>query len=287
MSASPRVLAAAAALLLSIPMAAAGAQRDWDTDVEGADTCRAIWREYGRTMSGRPRAVHCEIREVGVVPHRRIEVDGDEHGGLRVVGAQRADIRVRLVIQTQGEDVADAQALAREVSLDLGRVPWRPSVPAIRDNRRSGRRFVGATVLVEAPRQTDVIARVEHAPMSVIGMRGRLDLHAAHGPMDVYDIGGDARVRVDHGPLSITLTGTRWEGARLDAEAAHGPLTLTLPRNFQADLEIGAEHGPFDIDFPVTLTRFDRSRISTKLGAGGPPVRAFARHGPLTVRTDR
>jgi hypothetical protein len=123
--------------------------------------------------------------------------------------------------------------------------------------------------------------------MLVAGLRGRLDLDAAHGPMDLEDVGGNVRARVQHGPLSIDVTGKQWDGERLDAEAAHGPLTLRLPRDFQADLELGAEHGPFDVDFPVTLTRFDRSRITTKLGAGGPPVRAFASHGPLSVRVAR
>ncbi|MEX2179570.1 MAG: hypothetical protein WD801_12720 [Gemmatimonadaceae bacterium] len=289
MSIFSRVLPPLAVMLVAAPFEASDAQRrDWDdTNVEGAESCRAIWREYGRTMSGRPSAVHCEIRDVGVTPARRIDVDGDEHGGLRVVGAQRSDIRVRLVIQTQGEDLADARDLARQVSLDLSRATWRPEVPVIRDNRRIGRRYVSATVLIDAPRQTDLIARVEHAPMWVEGLRGRLDLDAAHGPLNLNDVGGDVRARVRHGPLTIAVTGRTWDGAGLDAQAEHGPLTLRLPREFDADLEMGAEHGPMDIDFPVTLTRFDRTRISTKLGAGGPRIRAFATHGPLSVHVAR
>lgn len=278
-----------AAILIAAPIQTSHAQRhDWDdTSVEGAESCRAIWREYGRTMSGRPRAVHCEIRDVGVTPARRIEVSGDGRGGLRLTGGQRADIRVRLVIQTQGSDLEDARDLARRVSLDLASATWRPDVPVIRDNRRIGRRFVSAIVLIDAPRNTDLVARVDHAELSVAGVRGRLDLHARHGPLDLEDVGGDVRARVQHGPLTIAVTGRTWEGAGLDARAEHGPLTLRLPREFDADLEVGAEHGPFDIDFPVTLTRFDRSRISTKLGAGGPPIRAFATHGPLSVRVAR
>lgn len=289
MSALSKILTLLAAVWTAAPLAAADAQRrDWDdTDVEGAEACRAIWREYGRTMSGRPRAVHCEIREVGVTPARRIEVDGDQHGGLRVAGSPRPDIRVRLVIQTQGEDPDDARELAKQVSLDLSSAVWRPRVPDIRDDRRNGRRLVSATVLIDAPRQTDLVARVEHAPMAIAGLRGRLDLDASHGPLVLDDVGGDVRARVQHGPLSIDVSGKTWDGAGLDAEAMHGPLTLRLPRDFDADLEIGAEHGPLDIDFPVTVTRFDRSRISTKLGAGGPRVRAFATHGPLRVRVTR
>ena len=287
MPAIPKVLSPLAALLMFIPAEAAHAQRDRDAEVDGAETCREIWREFGRNSNGRPRAVHCEVRDLGVTPHRAIDVDGDEHGGLRVVGSQRSDIRVRLVIQTQGEDVADAKELARQVSLDLDRTLWRASVPDLRDSRRYGRRHVSATIVIDAPRNTNLTARVEHAPMLVAGLRGRLDLDAAHGPMDLEDVGGNVRARVQHGPLSIDVTGKQWDGERLDAEAAHGPLTLRLPKDFQADLELGAEHGPFDVDFPVTLTRFDRSRITTKLGAGGPPLRAFASHGPLSVRLAR
>jgi hypothetical protein len=64
-------------------------------------------------------------------------------------------------------------------------------------------------------------------------------------------------------------------------------MTLRLPRDFNAELEIGAEHGPLDVDIPLTLTRFDRSFISTKLGAGGPRVRAIAQHGPMSLRVNR
>lgn len=94
--------------------------------MEGAESCRAIWREYGRTMSGRPYAVHCEIREAGsFAPRAVIDVEGTDHHGVKVVGSQRSDVRVRLVIQAQGQTVEDARALARQVTIDVTGVPLR------------------------------------------------------------------------------------------------------------------------------------------------------------------
>ena len=92
---------------------------------------------------------------------------------------------------------------------------------------------------------------------------------------------------MDHGPLTVEVSDARWQGAGLDAEASDGPMTLRVPRDFNADLEIGAENGPMDVDFPLTLTRLDGRRIRTKLGAGGPPVRAVADYGPFSLQISR
>jgi hypothetical protein len=274
------------AMLIAATSSPAASQR-W-TPVDGDETCIRIWEEYGRTTSGRQRAVFCEIRDVGVVtPPSTIDVAGHEHSGVRITGGPRRDMRVRLVIQAQGETVDDARNLARQVSIDLSRAPLRPDVPDIRDYRRSGRRFVTATLELDVPVESNITASVRHGPLYVENVRGRLDVSAEHGPLHIRDVAGDVRARSTHGPLSVDVSATRWEGAGLDALAQHGPMTLRVPSNFNADLEIGAEHGPLQVDIPLTLTRFDRSLIQTKMGTGGPRVRALAQHGPMSLRTSR
>jgi hypothetical protein len=114
-----------------------------------------------------------------------------------------------------------------------------------------------------------------------------MDLRADHGPLTLRDVGGDVRARVEYGPISVNLSGEKWQGAGLDAQADYGPVTLRVPRNFGAELEIGARHGPLDIDFPLTLRRLDGSFISTTLGAGGPRVRAIAEYGPMSLKMSR
>jgi hypothetical protein len=276
-----------AVVVCAVPTTTA-AQRYDDDDVDGAETCRAIWREFGRSMSGSPRAVFCEVRAVGVLPRSStIDVDGGMYGGVSIRGGARTDAQVRLVVQAQGDNVEDARALARQVTLDLARTPLRASGPDIDDNRRRGRRYVAATIVVDAPRESNVSAHVTHAPLEVENVRGRIDVSAEHGPLTLRQLGGDVRARVAHGPLTVDLAGAKWEGAGLDAEAAHGPLTLRIPREYAADLEIGAEHGPMQSDFPLTLTRFDPSRMQSKIGGGGPRIRAIAQHGPLTLRVAR
>jgi hypothetical protein len=275
---------ATAALLGAQPLAAQRGTRDrWDRDVEGSETCRDIWREYGRTMSGRPVAVYCEIRDVGTRPARgTLEVDGGERQGVLVRGGARGDVRASLVVQAQGRSVEDARRLARSVAVDLSRTPLR--ITGI-DDEQDDEHFVAATLVFDTPRETDLALRVGYAPLTVEDVRGRLDLHADHGPLHIANVGGDVRARVEYGPLSIDLDAPRWEGSRLDAEAEYGPVTLRVPRDFAADLEIGSEHGPFSSDLPLSLTRLDGAPVRTRLGGGGAPVHAVARYGPMALKT--
>ena len=122
---TPLVLLPALAIVFLTP-ASAAAQRSYDDDnTPGAETCRAMWREFGRYSNGRARAVHCEVRDLGVIPRRAtIDVDGDQHIGVHITGAERSDIRVRLIVQAQGDDTADARRLASEVRMDLSRSVW-------------------------------------------------------------------------------------------------------------------------------------------------------------------
>ena len=259
--------------------------QDRDANVDGAEACRAIWREFGRNMTGRPVAVYCEIRDAGVMPRTEtLQIDGGRRNGIHVRGSARSDNRVSLVIQAQGRSVEHAKELAAGVRLDLSSRPLRVRGVDTDDEDRDSRRFVAATILVDVPRQTNLDLSVTYAPLEVENVSGRMELRADHGPIQISDVGGDVRARVEYGPMTVNLSGAIWQGAGLDAQADYGPMTLRVPRNFSADLTIGTRHGPLEVDFPLTLTRFDGSLIETKLGQGGPRVRAVAQYGPMSLK---
>ena len=285
---SHRTAAGLSALtLLSLLFASPLYAQRWSDDTNGADICRPIWREYGRSMRGHAPAVFCEVRDVGVLPaNKPISADGGDRGGVLVRGAQRTQPLVRLVIQAQGRSVDDARQLARAVTLDLAKTPLRVT-GTLNKSDEDEDHFVAASIVIEAPEQSDLVLHVAYASLEVENVRGRLDLQAEYGPLTIRDVGGDVRARVEHGPIMVDLSAQRWQGTGLDAEAAYGPVTLRVPRNFGADLEIGTRHGPLDIDFPLTLTRLDGSLIETRIGGGGPRVRAVAMYGPMSLKINR
>jgi DUF4097 and DUF4098 domain-containing protein YvlB len=84
----------------------------------------------------------------------------------------------------------------------------------------------------------------------------------------------------------VHLSGTRWDGVGLDAEAHNGPVDLAIPERYNAKLETGTVNGPMDLAFPLTVTVQGRltQRIQSTLGEGGATVRVVTTNGPLTIR---
>ena len=116
-----------------------------------------------------------------------------------------------------------------------------------------------------------------------------MDLRARNGPVSLHGVSGDVTARVQNGPLSVRLSGTRWDGKGLDAEAVNGPVDLAIPERYNARLETGTVNGPMDLTFPLTVRVQGRlsQRIQSTLGDGGAPVRVVTTNGPLTIRRAR
>jgi DUF4097 and DUF4098 domain-containing protein YvlB len=116
-----------------------------------------------------------------------------------------------------------------------------------------------------------------------------MNLRAHNGPVSLTGVGGDITARVQNGPLTVRLSGTRWDGTGLDAEARNGPVDLAIPERYNAQLETGTVNGPMDVAFPLTVTLQGHvtDRIRTTLGAGGAPIRVVTTNGPLTIRRAR
>ena len=115
-----------------------------------------------------------------------------------------------------------------------------------------------------------------------IRWKASIDVRAVNGPISLRELAGDVRARAQNGPISITLGGSRWKGAGLDAETHNGPMVLYVPEGYNAHLETGTTNGPMSIGFPITVVgRSLQQRITTTLGDGGPTIRARTQNGPL------
>jgi hypothetical protein len=239
------------------------------------------WLDNCRENHGNPYEKHCEVKVFQLGSRSSLDINPGQNGGVEVQSWDRDDIEVHARIETHGETVADARANAGEIEIETEGGIIRASGPSM--GRRNG---WGVSFLVLVPRRMDLDATTRNGPLSVRNVSGRMNLEVINGPLALHGIGGDVTARAQNGPLSVGLTGTRWEGAGLDAETRNGPLTIRIPEGYSAELETGTVNGPLDVSFPLTVTLQGRvpRRIRTTMGSGGAPVRAVTTNGPASIQ---
>ena len=226
------------------------------------------------------REVYCEVREDrGRASSGTISLEGLRNGGVSVTGWNQADILVKTRIRVTGRSQSEAKSIASQIRTVIrGNDVY---VDGPRDNEEN---HWSASLVANVPQQTGLRVGTRNGPVVVQKVKGDMDLQTSNGPLVLNDLGGNVRARTTNGPLSITLTGSRWDGAGLDARTTNGPLTINVPEGYNARLETGTTNGPVNLGFPITVVGRITRDIATDLGSGGATIHATTTNGPLTVR---
>lgn len=176
----------------------------------------------------------------------------------------------------------------------------------------------GPQLTIETPAALDLEARTGDGALSVSGIHGDMQLHVGDGALSVEDVAGalhiqasdgsirihnaagtldsrssDGSVRIDgrfsgtqiklsDGSLDLTLA----EGSRLTTassiEASDGSVTVRVPHDLSADLEVHTSDGGINCTLPLSTDGYSASgdahhNLRGRLNGGGVP---------LTIRTD-
>jgi hypothetical protein len=249
----------------------ASAQQD---SQEWLEQCR-------RERNNRERA--CEIRTETFRSTGELRVDAGQNGGVSVESWSGTEVSVEARIQATADDASRAAEIAKAVRVAHSGSALQASGP---DMSREDHESWSVMYVVKVPRATNLDLTALNGPLGVRNVRGKIVANTTNGPLSLTDVAGDVHARTQNGPMSVKLSGARWEGAGLDAETKNGPLTLSIPEGYNADLETGTYNGPFSTDVPLEVRVLGNrtSRIQTKIGDGGAPVRAVTSNGPVTIR---
>lgn len=133
--------------------------------------------------------------------------------------------------------------------------------------------------------------------VSANSISGDVSVDGAQGDVRAHTVSGD--VKLQHLRAS-SLTANSVSGdveAQLDALTGRGDLafrsvsgdvTLEVPHNFDADLQLSTVSGDLSSDFPVTLNGgFGRRRIDARIGNGGRRLDISTVSGDVRIRSDK
>lgn len=290
---APRALFRALLLVGALPLAAA-AQRDGDR----VDTTIVL---------DRGGLVH-----IGAVS-----------GEIRIVGADRRDVRIVAEIETGRFETSFSGARVSVTTRSVGR---RQSTARYDVTVPIGTRVTASTVSGRIEiRATggEVVAHSTSGSIEVRGARERLEVHTVSGDLDLRDnegrmriegvsadidvdgASGDLTAETVSGTISIRqsrLTGLRatavsgsisYDGSlapdgsyRLNTHS--GNVTLSVPADVGATLALETFSGRIHSDFPLTMQPGETAgrgrRMEFTLGDGGARVTAGAFSGNITIR---
>jgi DUF4097 and DUF4098 domain-containing protein YvlB len=239
-------------------------------------------QDCNRNSTRSQRVNACEVRvSTLAAPNGPIRVSPGQNGGISIEGWSGSGIEVHARIQGQAATGTAAAAMADAVQIGTNGTITASGPESTRDASWN------VNFVVFVPASSDIELTTHNGPLSVRGVTGTMALETTNGPLALRDVGGNVRARTTNGPLSVTLSGTSWRGAGLDAETSNGPVILTVPDGFNAQLEAGSNNGPFDSNLGIDVPSFRNLRrgpISATLGNGGPTIRLVTSNGPVSLR---
>lgn len=270
-------LGAAAVVALAAAVALA-APKHWDED-----WCKQTWH-------GEDQVRACEVRELTMsrLPTVLSVTPGD-NGGVEVAAGSPGTVTVKARVEAWGRTKAEAEALLPKIRIveDADRLSAEGPI-----ENRLGHLGPSWSVCfrIEAPASTALELRTLNGAVGVSDMTGRMLLVTTNGPMSIVGGGGDVEAQTENGPLSVVLKGTHWAGRGLEARAVNGPVSISVPRNYDANLEYGTINGPWSGPRPAITDRRAGGYAHVRLGKGGAPLSVTTENGPFDLghaRDDR
>jgi DUF4097 and DUF4098 domain-containing protein YvlB len=187
-------------------------------------------------------------------------------------------VLVRARVEAWGKTRAEAEATLKQIRVVQGEGGLSAEGPA--QNKSKWLSGWSVSFRVEAPAATALELSSTNGPVGVYEMTGRMLLETENGPLAITRCSGDIAAHTQNGPLAVELAGPRWVGRGLSARAANGPVSLEVPRTYDAELEYGTIHGSWSGPRPAVA---EAGYVHVKLGKGGAPISVTTVNGPFAM----
>jgi hypothetical protein len=226
------------------------------------------------------RARHCEVREQSLPAIGRIDVDASPNGGVTVKGWLQGGVLVRARVEASGDTQAEADSLARSVSIDGSGGQVRASGP------ESGRHsWWSVTYEIFVPQTTDVTLTSVNGGLNISDVRGQIRFNVTNGGVRLTRVAGDVSGESVNGGIQVELAGSVFEGRQIDVKTHNGGVTLSLPTNYSAHVQAETGMGHIQSDFPVTMSgELVPRRLDFNVGSGGPLIHLATTNGGVRVK---
>ncbi|HKP70949.1 MAG TPA: DUF4097 family beta strand repeat-containing protein [Pyrinomonadaceae bacterium] len=225
-----------------------------------------------------------DLREMTIPASGSISVDGQQNGGIKVLGSNRSDIGIRACVVAWGTSEEIAQSLVNSIKISTGGVIT-ADAPTDRD--------WSVSYEISVPRNTNLNLKARNGGIGISGVEGTMELETMNGGVHLNDVAGDVKGRTTNGGVHVQLAGTAWRGNGLDVTTTNGGVHLQMSEGYAANIETGTVNGGFHSSIAaLNVTREDVKgpdrhmkplKINTALNGGGAPIRLITTNGGVHI----
>lgn len=157
----------------------------------------------------------------------------------------------------------------RDIRLEITESPTRVVIDA--NHRLVARRnenVVETDFDIQVPRQMVLALKTFSAPVTVTGVKGRLEVDGFSSAVTLRDVSGPMRVKTFSADVDVQAES--WtDGDDLDINTFSGDVRLRLPGNARGAINFDSFSGRFQSDLPVTMRSSSRRNFRGELNGGG------------------
>ncbi len=228
---------------------------------------------------GGDRGRYCEVRELTLAAFGGVlTVNASPNGGIKIIGSDRRDVLVRAKVVANADTSDQAQALARQVTVQTT-ASIRAEGPAREDNKNWS-----VSYEISVPVAQSLALDSVNGGIAVQNVRAKVDFQTKNGGISLTDVAGAFKGRTLNGGVHVSLQGQRWEGEGLDVETRNGGISLSVPQGYSARLETSTVNGAVRSDLPVTATgTIDRRHLAGDINSGGTTLRLVTQNGGVRI----
>jgi len=136
-----------------------------------------------------------------------------------------------------------------------------------------------------------ITAHTTNGPISLWGFSGDAEITAQNGPISISGSSGNVHVRTQNGPISVNLKDKTWNGTGLSADATNGPVTLTVPSNYQSSFLVEARnYSPMSCRASIcenARKTWDDNNRRIEFGNSPAVIHLSTVNGPVSVRSPK
>ncbi|HUF27650.1 MAG TPA: DUF4097 family beta strand repeat-containing protein [Gemmatimonadaceae bacterium] len=142
---------------------------------------------------------------------------------------------------------------------------------------------VAVEFTVRLPRNVHVQLNTVNGGVAVEGATGQVRAQTVNGGVRVASSAGPVDARTTNGSIEARM-GAATLASDVSFRTVNGSITLTLPANFNAELETRTVNGSVQTDFPITMSgRINPRQLRGTLGSGGRRLELHTVNGSIRI----